>query len=104
MKEFAKEFYKGKAWKACRSSYINKRLMIDGGMCERCGKRIGYIVHHKILLNNQNIKDPDISLNHCNLEYVCKECHDNIHYDQIHMKNAYVNFGKDGRIIPKDER
>lgn len=51
--------------------------MIDGGMCEECHKNLGYIVHHKIKLTQQNINNADISLNHEHLEYVCKECHDN---------------------------
>lgn len=50
--------------------------MIDGGMCEECHDRLGYIVHHKIALNQDNINNVEISLNHDHLEYVCKQCHD----------------------------
>lgn len=50
--------------------------MIDGGLCEECHINPGYIVHHKEILTESNIHDPDVALNHDNLEYVCKECHD----------------------------
>ena len=46
-REFAKWFYDSSAWRKCRASYISKRQGIDGGMCERCRERPGYIVHHK---------------------------------------------------------
>lgn len=75
-KEFAKAFYKSKAWRRCRKAYIDKRVMIDGGMCEECHKQLGYIVHHKIKLTPKNINNPNIALNLSNLAYLCKDCHD----------------------------
>ena len=33
-------------------------------------------MHHKIKLTQDNISDPEISLNQDHLEYVCKKCHD----------------------------
>lgn len=75
-KEYAKAFYRSKKWNNCRTSYISNRILIDGGLCEECHKAAGYIVHHKITLTELNINDADISLNHNNLEYVCKACHD----------------------------
>lgn len=75
-KKFAKAFYNSKKWENCKISYISKRIMIDGGMCEECHKNPGYIVHHKINLTEENINNPEISLNHDLLEYVCKDCHD----------------------------
>lgn len=77
-KEFAQEFYHSKKWKECRKSYIAQRVEVDGGMCEICRKELGYIVHHKTALTPQNINNPDITLNHCKLEYVCKRCHDDL--------------------------
>lgn len=74
--EYAKAFYKTSRWIKCRKSYIDNRIMTDGGLCEECHNRPGYIVHHKIHLTESNIQDPEVSLNHGNLEYVCKECHD----------------------------
>ena len=75
-KEFAKAFYKSKAWQMCRRSYIAHRVLIDGGMCEECHNELGYIVHHKTPLTPDNINDPSVSLSHGNLSYVCKACHD----------------------------
>lgn len=77
MKDFAYSFYRSAAWKKCRQSYIDKRILIDGGLCEECHERAGYIVHHRTLLTPANICDPEVSLNHANLEFVCKKCHDN---------------------------
>lgn len=75
-KDFAKAFYKSKAWKGCREAYISKRIVVDGGMCEVCHQRMGYIVHHIVPLTPDNIGDPLVTLNHDNLRYDCKECHD----------------------------
>lgn len=75
-KAWAKAFYKSDAWKSCRLGYIAERKRIDGGMCEACGDRLGYIVHHKITLTQHNIQDPDVALSWQHLAYECKPCHD----------------------------
>jgi 5-methylcytosine-specific restriction endonuclease McrA len=74
--EWAKAFYNSANWQRLRRAYIASRILIDGGTCEECGKEPGEIVHHKIILTQENIKNFDISLNRDNLEFVCKECHD----------------------------
>ena len=74
--DFAKTFYNTARWKKCRNAYIQKRLMIDGGLCEECHDQQGYIVHHKITINESNVNDCDVVLNEKNLMYVCKACHD----------------------------
>lgn len=74
-KAFAKKFYNSKRWQACRESYIGKRRLIDGGMCEHCRSRLGYIVDHIEELTEDNITNPEISLDHDNLQYLCLECH-----------------------------
>lgn len=79
MKDFAEKFYTGKNWQACRASFIAERKKIDGGLCQHCRERLGYIVHHKVELNAANISDPFISLNHELLEYVCLYCHNKEH-------------------------
>ena len=73
--EFAKKFYNSKAWKECRSSYIAKRLAVDGGMCMTCHRELGYIVHHRTWLTQENINNPMVTLNHDNLKYDCQTCH-----------------------------
>ena len=54
-KEFAKPFYKSVRWQRCRDAYIKS----VNGLCENClvkGKIVpGYIVHHKIELDEINI-------------------------------------------------
>lgn len=100
-KEFAKAFYKSKKWKDCRAGYIAERKSIDGGMCERCHEAPGYIVHHKIVLTNGNINNPDITLNADNFEFLCKQCHDEAEeHAFIKTKNLLCTFDSDGQPIP----
>lgn len=79
MKDFAKTFYKSKAWKQCRAAYAQS----VGGLCEEClqsGRYIpGEIVHHKIELTPDNIDRPEITLDWNNLELLCRECHAEMH-------------------------
>ena len=75
MKPFAVSFYKSKAWKTCRASYMER----VGGLCEDCLKVGRFtpaeIVHHVTELTPENINDPSITLNPDNLRAVCRECH-----------------------------
>ena len=75
-KEWAIPFYNSKQWKRCRAGFIRERIRADGGMCQVCQEKLGYIVHHKIVLTPENITNPDISLNWDYLSYECKDCHD----------------------------
>ncbi len=102
-KEFAKAFYEGRPWKRCRMSYIKKRRLIDGGLCERCHENLGYIVHHTVLLTPDNINDPGTSLNHDRLELVCKACHDREegHFLYREEKLKRFEFSENGEPIPK---
>lgn len=74
-KEFAKAFYKSKAWLSCRDGFIKS----VHGLCNRCGNP-GHIVHHKELLTLSNINNPDITLNWELLEYLCQDCHNKEHH------------------------
>lgn len=74
-RDFAGNFYQSKTWIKCRKSYVSKRVSIDGGLCERCQSTIGVITHHIKHITPLNINDPEITLNHDNLEYLCMECH-----------------------------
>ena len=58
-----------------RDSYLEHRIMIDGGMCEDCGCVPGVEVHHKIHLTPRNIHDPQISLSKDNMILLCFDCH-----------------------------
>ena len=95
-KEYAYKFYHSKAWKDCKRSFISERIAVDGGMCQECGKQLGYIVHHRTHITPENILNPDITLNHGNLEYVCKDCHDK-------FDGHGVNNKRQGLLVMFDE-
>lgn len=100
MKEYAKKFYMSKAWQACRRAYIAKRMGVDGGVCQVCGREQGYIVHHIVPLTEQNINNPNVSLNHNNLRFECKACHDEEegHYlDGKGVKRLTCTFDENGQ-------
>lgn len=79
MREFAKAFYKSKAWQNTREAYAAS----VGRLCERCQRagvyRAGEIVHHKQELTPENISDPEVSLSWDNLELLCRDCHGKAH-------------------------
>ena len=103
VKDFAEGFYTGRAWLAVRADYISRRVRIDGGLCERCHERLGYIVHHRIELDAQNISDPEISLNQALLEYVCLECHNKEH-GVFQPAPRKVIFDDEGNVIDVIDR
>lgn len=99
-REFAKAFYKSKAWKQTRQAYFKARF----GLCERCAARgravPGEIVHHKDHLTPDNINDPNVSLAFDNLELLCRDCHAGQHpeiYPQ--KKEPRVAFDKEGNLV-----
>ena len=94
-REFAQKFYKSKKWKKCRASYIAYRQSIDGGLCETCKDRLGYIVHHKEWITPENINNPDVTLNHRNLKYDCLICHNK---EKEFEEETNYFFGEDGQI------
>ena len=100
MREFARGFYKSKAWQRCRAGYIAFRRGVDGGMCEICHDVPGYIVHHKQHITSHNINDPDVTLNWSNLQYVCKHCHDVEHGYCEQSQPSRVQFDADGNPLP----
>ena len=92
-----KEFYRSMPWIRARQAYINERIIIDGGMCERCKIVPGYIVHHKEYITPDNINNPDVTLSLNNLEYLCLDCHNKEHMTK--QDKRYV-FGQNGEILP----
>ena len=99
-KEYAKGFYKSKAWLSCRAGYIES----VNGLCQRClskGKITpGYIVHHKDPITPGNIGNPEITLNWKNLEYLCKECHNITHYGTGATREE-LKFDENGDLIER---
>ncbi|MGN0489413.1 MAG: HNH endonuclease signature motif containing protein [Ruminococcus sp.] len=96
---FAKAFYSSKAWQKCRASFITERKSIDGGLCEVCKEKHGYIVHHKIILTPKNINQPSITLSFSNLMYVCKECHDKFEGHGVGQPSRQLMFDENGMLI-----
>jgi 5-methylcytosine-specific restriction enzyme A len=96
-KTWAKPFYNSKAWRKCRESYISKVY----GLCERCA-RPGKILHHTVYLTPQNINDPDVSLNHDKLEYLCDTCHQHEHYMKYSPTRKGFRFDNDGNLVQDD--
>lgn len=98
MKKYAEKFYSSLAWKKCREAYAQK----VGHLCERCLKRgqmvPGEIVHHKIYITRENIKDPEVVLNFDNLELLCRKCHAEEH------AGAIIRYSVDefGRVTPTE--
>ena len=89
---YAKPFYDSLAWQNCRKSYIANRIKIDGGLCEECHSRIGFIVHHKEAINESNVNDVNVTLNHDNLQYVCKYCHDRMENHFVRKKDVQIRY------------
>jgi hypothetical protein len=94
MKQFAKKFYKSKAWQDCRAAFFTSRF----GLCEQCGVG-GVIVHHKTRLTARNISDPNVSLNWDNLELLCQCCHNRDHASGSTSDDT--RFDTAGNLIPK---
>lgn len=97
-RDFAKQFYCSAAWDKCRKSFIAERIATDGGFCQQCGSNLGFIVHHKVKLTPENIKDPRVALAHSNLMFVCLDCHNMIHMADIHK--GIVRFDEHGQPLP----
>jgi 5-methylcytosine-specific restriction endonuclease McrA len=102
-REFAKMFYRSKAWKMCRESYIRKMPRPKRGLCEECYKHgkhvLGKELHHKIFLTEKNINDKTITLNHDNLIFLCYDCHQKIHNRK--GKNQSYSFDEYGNVVKK---
>jgi len=96
---FAKSFYNSSAWIKCRASYIDS----VNGLCEKCLANgtiaPGEILHHKIELTPENINDPDITLGWDNLQYVCQDCHNKIHFGDPEILREGLCFDDNGDLI-----
>ena len=97
MREFAKSFYKSKAWLQCSRSY----MLSVNYVCERCGG-VASICHHKKWLSPANINDPAITLNWENLEALCIDCH-NVEHMQKRNKVIFDDAGNVERVREAQE-
>ena len=95
MKVWAEWFYKSTAWTRCRDSYY----ISQHGICERCNQP-GKIVHHKYYLTQENINDPNITLNWDNLELLCQDCHNKEHFKKSEgVVREGLRFNEYGELI-----
>lgn len=94
------EFYRSKEWEQLRRLLMLERVNENGDLiCEHCGKCIVHaydcIAHHVIELTEQNVHDPEISLNPDNIKLVCFKSHNEIHsrfgFDQ--RQQVYIVHG-----------
>ena len=98
----AKRFYNSKHWRKCRASYIST---VPGGICEHCHEAVGHIVDHIEEINIHNINDPNITLNHDNLQYLCLKCHNTKTFRKYSSIREGFTFNENGDLIPiKNER
>lgn len=72
------------------------------GLCERCGKP-GKILHHKIILTPRNIDNPNVTLNWGRLQYLCHDCHEQIHNDSFPVRED-VRFDNAGQLVEVTKR
>lgn len=95
-KEFAKSFYKSKAWQDTRLAYCKKRKWL----CEKCLSKgiIKYAntVHHTVTLTPENINDPEITLSFDKLELLCRDCHAEEHKKKIARR---YEINSDGKVL-----
>ncbi len=89
-----RRFYRSTKWKKCRDGYYNTK----NGICERCGG-LGAQVHHRIYLTDENLKDPEISLNWDNLELLCDKCHAEEHHGGGFQTAEGLRFNEEGDLI-----
>lgn len=96
MRDFAKAFYKSRAWQNCRTGYAAS----VGGLCEDCLDkglyRPGEIVHHMTELTPDNINDPAVSLSWSNLRLLCRDCH-----AKRHGTTKRYKVDEAGRVTPR---
>lgn len=90
-KDFAKKFYDSKLWGDIREGVLQR----DHYTCQRCGKP-AQEVHHIIHLSEDNINDPNITINGKNLESLCHDCHSKEHVkDRVKgEKKSYYQCGQ----------
>lgn len=94
--ELAKKFYNSKAWTKCRESYIPKVF----GLCEHCDEP-GYILDHIVEININNINDPNVTLNHDNLQFLCTPCHNKKTFGNAEVTREGLMFDMNGDLIIK---
>ena len=72
-------FYESPEWRRCKAVYMES----VNHLCERCLAKGLYtparIVHHKVHLTRENMKDQALLYGFDNLEALCQACHNEEH-------------------------
>ena len=96
-REQMKPFYSSAEWKTARKMALRR----DHYTCQICGARATE-VHHKIEINENNVKDRNISLNQNNLQSLCHDCHSRItmqeHRGRVPDSGIEFYFDENGMI------
>jgi 5-methylcytosine-specific restriction endonuclease McrA len=88
------QFYHSRAWKRLSRAFLCSKNYI----CERCGNP-AEIAHHIKHITPSNIGNPGITLNAANLQAVCIECHNTIHYSNGGAIVKGLEFDENGDLI-----
>lgn len=77
-------FYRSRDWREFRETFLAQRLARDGEYIDdETGEiildRSKAVLHHKIHLTNENVNNPNISLNPENIELVSDQTHLKLH-------------------------
>ena len=88
--DLIRKFYRSNEWKLARAL----KIAATDGLCEKCGK-VGEEVHHIKHLTQDNVSDPEVSINQENLILLCKDCHNEIHG----RFSKATKFDKDGNYV-----
>lgn len=97
----AKKFYRSKAWLDCRKSFIQIYMWRHHGQCEHCKEAAGYIVDHIKEINEYNINDPEVTLNHRNLQYLCTPCHNTKTFSKYEVVRGGLKFDINGDLVER---
>lgn len=80
MRSIDQRFYKSVTWIRCAEAYKES----VNGLCERCVKNglitPARVVHHKIYMNSETVKDASLAYEWDNLEALCQDCHNREHF------------------------
>lgn len=88
------QFYHSRAWKRLARAFLMSRSYL----CELCD-RPADLAHHVRYITPGNLHDPEITLNVENLQAVCLDCHNTIHFGAGGAVFRGLEFTPDGDLI-----